>query len=608
MEKEMIPYHEKKGITYNVLQKLTEPYVSEDCNIVCLAPTSSGKTIVAEQYILPILESGKKALYLSPLKALTSEKLAQWADFPCKLVAFTSDHSRPGIIVPQKMILMTTECLDSKTRGARKWLSQIGIIVADESHLLSSYGRGDAFEVGLTRFSQINPRARIIFLSATIPNADELGNWLTVLNGKPTRVIKTDWRPVLQEHHFYTLPDRFWDFISSATQHCQRIVKASKGKQVLIFVHSIGTGKMLSKALGCPFHYSRVTKDKRAAYEDAFRKRELDVMVSTSTLAYGINLPADVGIIVGGHRGPTMVEPADIKQMAGRIGRYGLSEKGDIHYLFMRWYANDLQEQLMNIPPVESVLKDRIYFHLVSFISREGMGLSQIKSFLSKTLAGQQSDIEESLTAAIELLKQYKIVFQNGDKLTVSLIGHAAALMYVDPLDLFFLRRNLFSNPLSPTVIAKAFAKIPSLEQDTYVPPTLEGEVKMPYGAQTLLATAIYQWLSGKVVNDSTSTIIFKFSADIERWIIALKMTKMNKTYLENLQIMIKNGVTHQYLELISLPGIGRKRAQSLFKLGIKTKQDLINKKKVAMNCLGKKLYTDLEARIKNPGKIILTF
>lgn len=604
----MIPYHEKKGITYNILQKLTEPFIEKDCNIVCLAPTSSGKTIVAEQFILPMITTGKKALYLSPLKALTSEKLSQWADFPCKLAAFTSDHGRPGIVVPQQMLLMTTECLDSKTRGARNWLKSIGVLVSDESHMLAMHKRGDAFEIGLTRFAKINSDARIIFLSATIPNAEELGNWLTVLNGKPTEVIKTDWRPVIQEHHFKILPSKFWDFMPAVKSHCTRIIKENEKKQILIFVHSIGIGKMLSKTLDCPFHYSKVTKENRAAYEDAFRRRELNMMISTSTLAYGINLPADVGIIVGGHRGPAMVEPADIKQMAGRIGRYGLSEKGTIYYLFMKWYADDLKKAVMNIPSVKSVLAERIYFHLVSFIAREKMDLKEIKVFLSKTLAAQQGDISDALDLALNLLEQYKVIYRKGDILTVSPVGRAAALMYVDPIDLFFLRRSFYNKPMSLTEIAKGFAGIPSLEYDTYVPPELEGEVKMRYGAQTLLATGIYQWLSGKIITDMTTTLIFSFVADIERWITALKMTKLNATYLDNLQMMMKNGVNHQYLELISIPGIGRKRAQNLFNLGIKTKKDLLKNRKVAMNSLGKKLYLGVEQRLKNPGRVILTF
>jgi len=474
--------------------------------------------------------------------------------------------------------------------------------------MLSMPKRGDAFEIGLTRFAKINPSAKIIFLSATIPNADELGEWLRSLNSKPTKVIKTDWRPVEQEHIFHRAPDRFWDFITEATNRARAILSANKDKQTLIFVHSIGTGRIISKALDIPFHYSRLSREKRAALEEGFKEGHIKAMVSTSTLAYGINLPADVGIIIGAHRGPLMVEPADIKQMAGRIGRYGLSEKGTIHYIFMDWYYNDMRSALLNIPPVKSVLPTRIYFHLVSFIAREKMDLPQVHSFLNSTLAARQYNLGDYIDQALDLLSQYQIIYKNGSRLSVSPVGRAAALMYVDPLDLFFLRRNLAPKPMSPTQIAKAFAAIPSLEYDTFVPEGIEGEVKMRYGAQTLLATGLYQWLTGHQVTDLVSTVVFNFTKDVDRIISALKIAGLNKVYLDNLAVMLKTGVQSQYLELVSIPGIGRKRAEALWKVGIHNKKELLEKERVAKNVLGQKLFLQVMDHVKDPGKIILRF
>ena len=596
------------GIDYNVLQKLTLPYVNDDCNLVVLAPTSSGKTIVAEQFMFPTLKGGGKTLYLSPLKALTNEKLLSWQKLPFSCAAFTGDHGKPGVVVPQQVILMTTECLDSKTRGAKAWLKKINILIADEAHMLSQFGRGDAFEIGLTRFALQNPSARLIFLSAMIPNAQDLGKWLTSLNGKQTEVVETDWRPVKQRHYYYSAPDRFWDFMNFSKRKCSAIINNSQGKQVLIFVQSVGVGKMISKALGCPFHYSKVSKKKRSILEQQFRDKELLCMVSTSTLAYGINLPADVGIIVGAHRGPQMVDAADVKQMAGRIGRYGLSEEGEVHYIFMRWYFEDMKWQLENIPPIKSVLTKRIYFHLVSLIAREKMGLQDIYSFMGRTFAGQTNDMRKEVDEALDLLKQYEIVSQHGDVLTTNAIGRAAALMYIDPLDLYVLKRNLIQKPLTPTTIAKAFAAIPSLEYDTYVPPDMGGAVQMKYGAQTLLATAISSWLSGDVLTDAVNVTLFSFTADLERQITALKIANVDKTYLDNIYLMLKNGVTQKYLELISLPGIGRTRAKTLFGIGIRTKKDFVTRKKAAKNAVGALVYAKAADTILNKGKVILRF
>ena len=604
----MIDYHKKKGIEYNPLQQLTLPYVDEDCNLVVLAPTSSGKTIVAEQFMLPTLDGGEKVLYLSPLKALTSEKLHAWADVPYSRVAFTSDHARPGVTVDERLILMTTECLDSKTRGGRRWLKSIGTLVSDESHMLAMYGRGDAFEIGLTRFTQINPSARIIFLSATIPNADELGHWLSQLNGKPSKVIKTEWRPIVQEHHFISAPDTNWDFLRKAKETASMIASRHYQDQILIFVHSIGTGKNLAKFLDCPFHYSKVTKQKRAAYEEAFRDKRMRVMVSTSTLAYGVNLPADVGLIVGGHRGPTLVDPADIKQEAGRIGRYGLSDKGIVYYLFMNWYFKQMREDVMNVPEVKSVLPDRIYFHLVSFIAREKMGIREIERFLGRTLAAHQAPIGKAMLEAIDLLSSYGIVKQNGDVLSVSPIGRAAALMYVDPIDLYFLRKNLQSKPYTPTRLARALTDIPSLRYDTYIPKDMTDVVKMPYGAQTLLATGLYYWLSGKPITDVVSTLVFSYIADVERWMAALRITGMNKHYCETLELMLKSGVSSKVIELVKIPGIGRKRAENLYKLGIRSPEDILKNEKVARNVLGKATFEKVKHHIEDKGKLVIRF
>jgi replicative superfamily II helicase len=333
------------NITYNPLQLETAKYVSDDCNLVVLAPTSSGKTIVAEQYIGPTLSKGEKAIYLSPLKALTNEKLLDWQHKVPSIVAITGDHMTKPRPITESLILMTTEALDSKSRGHQSWLKKAGVIVSDESHLLSSPGRGDAFEVGLTRFAKINPDARIIFLSATIPNTAVLAEWLTKLNGKPTKVVETEWRPVEQEYHLVKVPDYHWDFIAKVKEEIAKVKKAHRGKQFLIFVHTVNMGNILSKALKCPFHYSKIPMEERHRIEEGYRKKSIQTLVCTSTLAYGLNLPADVGIIVGAHRGPMMVDPADLKQEAGRVGRYGLSEKGYVYFLFPRRYADEVNFQ-----------------------------------------------------------------------------------------------------------------------------------------------------------------------------------------------------------------------------------------------------------------------
>jgi helicase len=597
-------------IEYNPLQRETIKFVEEDCNLVVLAPTSSGKTIVAEQFILPVLEKGGKAIYLSPLKALTQEKLDEWKPWGFPTVAMTGDHETKARPIVEQLILMTTEALDSKSRGARQFLKDAQVIVCDETQLLAVSGRGDAFEVGLTRFALLNSSARIIFLSATMPNAQELGDWLTSLNGKHTNVVETDWRPVEQEHILVKIPaDTPWEFTSQAMAKVGEIVRRHPASQILAFVHSVNNGEKIAHTFRWPFHYSKIDKDTRHLYEDNYRTKKTMRMVATSTLAWGVNFPCDVGIIFGGHRGPTLVDAFDIKQMAGRIGRYGMAEKGIVYYLFMEEYADELYRQLSEMPPIISRLPERLYFHVVSFIAREGMQREEVKKFLSRTLAGRQMPINAD--EAIDKLIQYgSLTVMPDGVLVATALGKAAAMMYVDPIDLYFLRKNLASKPMSPRLIAEALISVPSMEAHTYVPRTLQEPIIFPFGKQTVYATYLRDWLEGQDIGAAAGVVIQPYVKDFERTIAALRMTAFDPAYLESMYMLLKYGVGKHLIELVSIEGIGRKRALALHKSGIKTKADFLEKQNLARNIVGINTYAKARFSLtnKNPKAILIQY
>ena len=595
-----------ENITYNPLQQETIKHVSTDCNVVVQAPTSSGKTIVAEQFMFPCLERKRRALYLSPLKALTNEKYEAWKSLGLDVVAITSDHEKSARPITERLILMTTEALDSRSRGAKPWLMEVDVIVCDEAHLLGAPKRGDAFEVGLTRFAELNPGARIITLSATLPNVTEIQNWLTSLNGKPTVVVDTDWRPVIQQHHLRKGPDREYQFTNFVIDEIRDIKRKHPNAQFLIFVHTVAKGHQLARTFGCPFHFSKVSKEDRQNLEEAFRKKSLMMLVSTSTLAYGVNLPADVGIIVGGHRGPSMVEPWDIKQMAGRIGRYGLSATGDVYYLFKDVYADELYQELTDMPDVRSQLAARLYFHITSFVARESMQRPQIERFLAKTLCALQKPIH--IEEAIDMLLQYEILREYDGQLSPSSVGRASAYMYVDPIDLHYMVQNLREKPLTPGLVAQALADIPSYEVETYVPDDFSHKIEMPYGQQTIIASSLYEWLTGMELSPTASVIVPPFVIDFERWASALGMCGISKDYIKNLSLTIQYGISENLLDLVKIPGIGRKRAISLYNHGITKKSQITENLQLSYNILGKKLTQSIVDEQKNPGKIFIRY
>jgi len=278
------------------------------CNLIITTPTSSGKTAMAEMVIARQLALGRRAVYVSPLKAVTSEKFHEWTDgshpFSSKrLVIMTGDYQlgakRLGELADADIVLMTSEMLDSRSRkhGEEKsgWIAGVGAIVVDEAHLLGT-DRGPALEVGLMRFTE-RCSARIVFLSATLPNIEQVRGWLTSLNGMPTVTVDLPWRPVELRMHWlpyeHSGNPRVRDERFNAVREI--VLRHHRTGGTLVFVHTKRMGREMRDMLRregicCEFHSGELGKDARREIEAKFRSRELPVLISTSTLAWGCNL------------------------------------------------------------------------------------------------------------------------------------------------------------------------------------------------------------------------------------------------------------------------------------------------------------------------------
>jgi len=173
----------------------------EGRNLLLASPTASGKTLVAELCALKhVLEEDGKVLYLSPLRALASEKYAEFKKYTVLRKA-NRRRVRVGISTGDfdstdpwlerfDIIVATNEKCDSLLRHRASWMDNLSLVVADEVHLLNDVDRGPTLEVVLARLLQVNPEIQILALSATVRNADEIAEWL---NAVP---ITSKWRPV----------------------------------------------------------------------------------------------------------------------------------------------------------------------------------------------------------------------------------------------------------------------------------------------------------------------------------------------------------------------------------------------------------------------------
>lgn len=173
----------------------------EGKNLVLASPTASGKTLVAELCAIKhVIEHEGKVLYMTPLRALASEKYEGFKKYTnllkggggrVSVVISTGDYdnadSRLGSF---DIIIVTNEKCDSLLRHKSDWVKRVTLVVADEVHLITNKDRGPTLEVTLTRLKEINPQIQLLALSATIRNVDEIAKWLRADS------ITTEWRPV----------------------------------------------------------------------------------------------------------------------------------------------------------------------------------------------------------------------------------------------------------------------------------------------------------------------------------------------------------------------------------------------------------------------------
>jgi len=358
-------------------------------NIVLASPTASGKTLIAELVIMKaVLEKGGKALYLTPLRALASEKfddLSKYASIEKSpgrkvRVALTSgDYDSSDIhLANYDIIISTNEKADSLLRHRSPWIAEVSVVVADEIHLLTEADRGPTLEVVLTRLLKINPRMQIIALSATVKNASEIAEWL---DGIP---IATEWRPVpLREGVYHDGQIQFKDGSSRIIPHIEQnpifdialdVVK--NDGQVLVFAEtrrlavemgkraaallrrnlprtnrrgletvaqrilSTGERTRLSEILaeqtlnGAGFHHAGLTGGHRKIIEENFKTGRLKILCATPTLAAGVNLPARTVIISSYERyepgyGRYPISVLEYKQFCGRAGRPRYDKYGE---------------------------------------------------------------------------------------------------------------------------------------------------------------------------------------------------------------------------------------------------------------------------------------
>ena len=621
------PFAKWKFEQFNPVQSRIMDYYNKDVNGLIAARTSAGKTIVAEQFISEQIRSrGGKAMFLAPLRALAREKLNDWTSkdhhfADLKISICTGDYrltkERTKELEEADIIVMTSEMLSHRSRSHKseqsQFLQKIGVLVIDESHLLTVPGRGDHLEVGLMKFSQINPGARIVLLSATMPNVEEIAEWVSYsLNQKQTFVLRSEYRPVPLTVHYENYDDsvKIYDLIEKEKiDKALDIIEWYKNDKFLVFAHTKRTGESMKRNLikagiECHFHNADLESNERAKLEDRFKNDpKLRVIVATSTLAWGMNLPARRVIILGVHRGVDEVEAHDILQMIGRSGRYGIDRMGDAYILVPESRSAEFKRKYSKSNRIESQLLLKsgdkyktLAFHLVSEIFFGGISTTEdVHKWFNRSLAYfQHKKFDDSIVeGTLKLLAKKGAITEDNGAWKARTIGKVSSMFYISPFDvadLYFNFDSIFKGNREDDdyAVALALGNIDSLQLN--IVNKLEkdeislfaNQIRLRFSEKKLLDGAIksaycyYCLLNGANLQACASfqrTLQQDFNrvAQVLNALDSMGSLWNRKTWFKNLEGRIAHGVPVHLLDLCQLENIGRVRANKMYEAGIKT-------------------------------------
>ena len=475
------------------------PIALQGHNLVVAIPTASGKSLIGYVPALDMMvRKGKKVLYIVPLKALASEKKDDFEKFSklgIKAHLSTGDlDSDDKNLQDADIIVATSEKADSMIRHGSTWMEQVGLVIADEVHMIHDPGRGPTLEVILTKLMRRNRDLQIIALSATMSNAFDLAEWLHA------KLVESDWRPIpLKEGVYYDgriqFDDRTSRDVEPDGEEIWGLVKQAilDGGQSLIFVNSrrstealavkyskkmselagrtlsqaeevllegdaesTATGRKLSSCVKCgiAFHNAGLTYRQRKYVEDNFRNGQIKCIVATPTLAAGINLPARRVIVRDTTRyetnyGNSPISVMEIKQMCGRAGRPGYDPYGEAVLVaksetdkehLMEDYVEHDTERLTSKLFNEKILRSHV---LGLLATGDADSRDSIIDFLKETFFGTVSQlfgIESVVDGIVRSLVEEYMAKENGEDIRITSFGKRVSDLYIDPASASILR------------------------------------------------------------------------------------------------------------------------------------------------------------------------
>ncbi|KAF2766453.1 Sec63-domain-containing protein [Teratosphaeria nubilosa] len=405
-------------------------------NVLLGSPTGSGKTVACELAMWQAFRDhpGSKVVYIAPMKALVRERVQDWGkrlvrQMGLKLVELTGDNTPDTRTIRDADIIVTTpEKWDGISRSwqTRSYVQQVSLVIIDEIHLLGG-DRGPILEIIVSRMnyiaSQKKGSVRLVGMSTACANAMDLANWLGVKEGLFN--FRHSVRPVPLEIYIDGFPEQrgFCPLMQSMNRPTFLAIKAhSPDKPVIVFVASrrqtrltardlinfcgmednprrfvrmgeedlaLNLSRVKDEALreamsfGIGLHHAGLVESDRQLAEELFANNKIQILVATSTLAWGVNLPAHLVVVKGTQffdakiEGYKDMDLTDVLQMLGRAGRPQFDTSG-IARIFTQDAKKAFYKHFLHTGfPVESSLHNVLDNHLGAEVSAETIATKQ---------------------------------------------------------------------------------------------------------------------------------------------------------------------------------------------------------------------------------------
>ncbi|KAI5866624.1 Sec63-domain-containing protein [Durotheca rogersii] len=405
-------------------------------NVLLGSPTGSGKTVAAELAMWWAFRDrpGSKVVYIAPMKALVRERVKDWGarlagPLGLKLVELTGDNTPDTRTIEDADIIITTpEKWDGISRSwqTRGYVRQVSLVIIDEIHLLAG-DRGPILEIIVSRMNYIaqstNSSVRLLGMSTACANAKDLANWLGVKEGLFN--FRHSVRPVPLELFIDGFPEvrGFCPLMQSMNRPTFLAIKNhSPTKPVIVFVPSRRQTRLTAKDLinfcgmednprrfvnmseedlqlnlarvkddalkeavnfGIGLHHAGLVESDRQLAEELFLNNKIQILVATSTLAWGVNLPAHLVVVKGTQfydakiEGYKDMDLTDVLQMLGRAGRPQFDNSG-VARIFTQDSKKDFYKHFLHTGfPVESSLHTVLDNHLCAEVSAETVTTKQ---------------------------------------------------------------------------------------------------------------------------------------------------------------------------------------------------------------------------------------